>query len=147
MGHPSLPRPWQHKGSAPGAEGAVNLWRLPQLPLPGFFSPFFSQVCKAEESQNSTKEEPMKSNNQLGMPLPFYWSPIVLLALLSPGSAVILQLMGSREKLRQDPNINLQHVPKNQVFDQKIRVWKKEQRAQWEGAEGDARIKPCCLTP
>lgn len=52
----------------------------------------------------------MKSNNQLGMPLPFYWSPILLLPLLSPGSAAIPQLMGSRErlreKLRQNPNPN-----------------------------------------
>lgn len=42
----------------------------------------------------------MKSNNQLGIPLTFYWSPILLLPLLSLGSAVILQLMGSRERLR-----------------------------------------------
>lgn len=42
----------------------------------------------------------MKSNNQLGIPLPFYWSPIPLLPLLSLGSAAILQLMGSRERLR-----------------------------------------------
>lgn len=89
------------------SQGAVKLGgsrAALSSPSPYFASFFFFlKSVKAKESQNSTKEETMKSNNQMGIPLPFYWSQIPVLHLLSLFPAVLSHLTQAGKGFRLRP--------------------------------------------